>query len=333
MRQEAEVGLTRYLVAGGAGFIGSHVVARLLERPETTVVVYDNFCSGRDWHLEPVAGSPRLQVIRADLKDRQRLTQALALARVDTVIHLAANPDIARAARQPDIDFWEGTYLTQNLLEAMRESGVGRILYASGSGVYGDAGDLAVAEDYSPMRPISPYGASKLACEALICAYCHLFAIQGVAFRFANVVGPRQTHGVTFDFVQRLLRDPRRLEILGDGSQSKSYIHINDVVSALLLLDAEGWQGFETFNVATDDAVTVRAIADLVTRRLGLAGVAYQFAGGRRGWKGDVPVVRLDSTKLRKRGWTNQWTSLGALFEAVDATIAEVRAGRLNHDR
>jgi UDP-glucose 4-epimerase len=329
MRQEAEVVLTRYLVAGGAGFIGSHVVRRLLERPETTVVVYDNFCSGQMWHLDGVATDPRLEVIQEDLKNREPLVQALA--GVDTVIHLASNPDIARAARQLDIDFWEGTYLTQNLLEAMRVDGVRRILYASGSGVYGDAGSTSVPEDYSPLRPISPYGASKLACEALIESYCHLFGIRGVAFHFANVVGPRQTHGVTFDFVRRLLRDPTRLEILGDGSQSKSYIHISDVVSALLLLDEEGWRGFETFNVGTEDAVSVRAVADLVTRRLGLAGVAYQFSGGPRGWKGDVPVVRLDSTKLRKRGWTNQWTSLGALFEAVDATIAEARAGRFEH--
>jgi UDP-glucose 4-epimerase len=317
------------MVAGGAGFIGSHVVTRLLERPDTSVVVYDNFCSGGPSHLADVAADPRLEVIREDLKQRDRLIRALV--GVDTVVHLASNPDIARAARQPDIDFWEGTYLTQNLLEAMRQNGVRRILYASGSGVYGDAGSALVAEDYSPMRPISPYGASKLACEALIGAYCHLFDMDGAAFRFANVVGPRQTHGVTLDFVERLLREPRRLAILGDGSQSKSYIHVSDVVHALLLVDNQGWQGFEAFNVATEDWVSVREIADLVTERLGLAGVVYQFAGGQRGWKGDVPVVRLDSARLRRRGWTNWWTSREALRHAVDATIAEVSAGRFAH--
>jgi UDP-glucose 4-epimerase len=322
------MGLTRYFVAGGAGFIGSHLVLKLLERPDTAVVVFDNFCSGRPWHLEGVAAGPRLQVIREDLKRREPLTRAMA--GVDTVIHLAANPDIAKAALQPDIDFWEGTYLTQNLLEAMRVNGVPRILYASGSGVYGDAGAFAVSEDYGPLRPISPYGASKLACEALIGSYCHLFAMHGAALRFANVVGPRQTHGVTFDFVRRILRDPTRLDILGDGTQSKSYIHVSDVVNALLLLDDQGWQGFETFNVATEDSVSVLEIADLVTRRLGAAGVAYHFAGGRRGWKGDVPMVRFDSAKLRHRGWANQRTSMDALRDAVDATIAEVRAGKLD---
>jgi UDP-glucose 4-epimerase len=289
------------------------------------VVVYDNFSSGRPWHLHDADGS-RLTVIKQDLKELGALTEAMV--GTETVFHFASNPDIAKAATQPDIDFWEGTYLTQNLLEAMRMNRVGRLIYASGSGVYGDTGTAAVYENYSPLRPISTYGASKLACEALICSYCHLFDMHGVAFRFANVVGPHQTHGVAYDFIRRLLREPTRLEILGDGQQSKSYIHVDDILGALLLLEERGWQGFDEFNVATQDYVTVREIADLVVQRLGLSGVEYHYTGGQRGWKGDVPVVRFDTAKLRKCGWTNGRTSVEALQHAIDSMITDAKAGK-----
>ena len=247
----------------------------------------------------------------------------------DLVFHFASNPDIARAATEPDIDFWEGTYLTQNVLEAMRRTGVRQILYASGSGVYGDTGLLEVAENHAPMLPISTYGASKLGCEALLCAYCHMFGIVGRAFRFANVVGPRQTHGVAYDFIRRLKEDPCRLRILGDGQQSKSYVHVDDVLSAMLLVQSRGGEGFDAFNVATGDYLTVREIADLVVGRLGLVNVEYEFAGGDRGWKGDVPVVRFNTAKIRSLGWTNQRTSHQAMADAVEAMIADAQTGRL----
>jgi UDP-glucose 4-epimerase len=248
----------------------------------------------------------------------------------DHLFHFASNPDIAKAATQPDIDFWEGTYLTQNVLEAMRVSGVKRLTYASGSGVYGDTGELAVFEDYAPMLPISTYGASKLAGESLICAYCHMFGLNGAVFRFANVVGPRQSHGVAYDFILRLLHDPSRLRILGDGSQSKSYIHVEDVVDAMLLIGGKSNEGFEYYNVATEDYLSVRQIADLVIARMGLSGVKYEFTGGDRGWKGDVPVVRFDSRKLRGLGWTNRRTTAEALRDSIDSLIADARAGQLD---
>jgi UDP-glucose 4-epimerase len=315
--------LSTLFVAGGAGFIGSHMVRRLLDRSTAQIVVYDNFSSGRGWHLPE---APRLKVIRSDLKDMEPLCEAIAGS--DVVFHFASNPDIAKAATQPDIDFWEGTYLTQNLLEAMRLAGVCRLIYASGSGVYGDTGATAVAENYSPLRPISTYGASKLSCEALICSYTHMFEMHGVAFRFANVVGPRQTHGVGYDFVRRLLRDPTCLDILGDGQQSKSYIHIDDVLDALLLLYDQGWEGFDVLNVATEDYVTVQQIAEIVAGRLRLSNVTHSFAGGPRGWRGDVPVVRFDTTKLRNRGWRNRRTSVEALVDSIDSMILDAKAGK-----
>ena len=178
---------------------------RLVDEADATVTVFDNFSSGREWHLgEPLLGgnARRVATVRGDVKDRPALTEAMRGH--DHVYHFASNPDIARAAREPDVDFWEGTYLTQNVLEAMRVSGVRRLTYASGSGVYGDTGHTPVYEDFSPLLPVSTYGASKLAGEALICAYRHMFDLSAVAFRFANVVGPNQTHGVAYDFVRRL---------------------------------------------------------------------------------------------------------------------------------
>lgn len=299
------------------------MVHRLLQRPDSQVVVYDNFSSGRAWHLPD---DPRLSIVRSDLKDLKALTKAIQGS--ETVFHFASNPDIAKAATQPDIDFWEGTYLTQNLLEAMRLAGVRNLIYASGSGVYGDTGEQAVSETTSSLLPISTYGASKLACEALIGSYSYMFGIDGVAFRFANVVGPRQTHGVGYDFVRRLLKNPDHLEILGDGLQSKSYIHVDDVLDALLLLNDQGWAGFDFFNVATQDYITVREIADLAATRLGLANVSYTFTGGSRGWKGDVPVVRFDSSKLRQKGWANQRTSVQAMTDSIDSMILDAKSGK-----
>jgi UDP-glucose 4-epimerase len=266
-----------------------------------------------------------LSIVRGDLKDLPALTAAIAGA--DSVFHFASNPDIAKAVSQPDIDFWEGTYLTQNLLEAMRVARVPRLIYASGSGVYGDTGETAVVETYSPLIPISTYGASKLACEALIGSYTHMFDLKGYAFRFANVVGPRQTHGVSYDFIRRLLKDPTQLEILGDGRQSKSYIHVDDVLDALLLLHDNGTDRYDVFNVATGDYVTVTQIAELVAKQLGLSGVSYTYTGGTRGWKGDVPVVRFDTTKLRALGWSNRRTSVEALTDSIDSMIVDAKAG------
>jgi UDP-glucose 4-epimerase len=297
------------------------------------VVVFDSALPEQCWRLPAPGESNRLRVVRGDMKDLDRLKSSLPPG-TDVVFHLASNPDIARAASQPDVDFWEGTYLTQNLLEAMRARRVGRIVYASGSGVYGENGERPVAED-EPPRPISTYGASKLAGEALIRAYGHLFGLHGLALRPANVVGPRQSHGVAFDFVRRLRRDPTRLRILGDGRQSKSYVHVDDVLDAVFLLLGQGWSGFEAYNVATDDAATVREIADLCVATVVGAGrdVAYEFTGGDRGWKGDVPVVRFDTGRLRARGWAPKRTSMEALRDAVISLTADDRMGRFDDGR
>jgi len=284
-------------IAGGAGFIGSHLSHRLLlEKDCEQLVIYDNFTSGRDWHIADIASDPRVTIIREDIKNLDRL--ANAMSGMDKVFHFASNPDIAKATTQPDVDFWEGTYLTNNILEAMRVNGVKHIVYASGSGIYGDTGYEPVSEDYAPLLPISTYGASKLAGEALINAYCHMFDMVGRAYRFANVVGPRQTHGVVYDFFRKLRVNPTQLSILGNGSQSKSYIYIDDIMEAILLTDKLSQKRFDYFNVATGDYISVKDIADLVVNEMGLGHVDYLFSGGDRGWKGDVPIVRFDLKKI-----------------------------------
>ncbi|MDA1091314.1 MAG: NAD-dependent epimerase/dehydratase family protein [Proteobacteria bacterium] len=314
----------RFIIVGGAGFIGSHFTDRLLaDRQTEAVTLYDNFSSGRDWHFEHHLNDRRLTVIRADAGDVEKLSAAMD--GLDVVIHLAANPDIARAVTEPAIDFDEGTVLSHTVLEAMRRSGCGRILYASGSGIYGDLGDTDVCEDHGPLRPISTYGASKLASEALISAYCHMFGLDGCIFRFGNVIGPRQTHGVGYDFIRKLRRDPSRLEILGDGNQSKPYIHVDDVVSAVLFANANSKDALGIYNVAPNDAISVRDIADLVVEQLGLGkdSVDYVFSGGERGWSGDVPVVRLNCDRINKLGWTCQDQSLTAMRRALAALVDE----------
>ena len=321
----ADVRVRRYFVTGGAGFIGSHLTDALLaDRHVERVTIFDNFSSGREWHYEPHESDPRLNVCRADLRDLRTLTDAMAGH--DAVVHLASNPDIARAVSEPQIDFDQGTFLTNNIVEAMRRSGVRRLLYASGSGVYGDLGEQEIHEDYGPLLPISTYGASKLAGEALIASYCSMFGLSACVFRFANVVGGRQTHGVGFDFVRRLIVNPKRLEILGDGKQSKSYIHVADVVSAMLLAEARCKESFAVFNVATGDAITVTAIAELAAECLQLDTMPqFVYTGGDRGWKGDVPVVRLNSDKIRKVGWVCRHTSRQAMRAALMDMIADER--------
>ena len=320
----------KFFIAGGAGFIGSHFTDRLLcDRGVEAVTLYDNFSSGREWHYAHHEHDPRLHVVRGDVKDLQALERAMAGH--DVTIHLASNPDIARAATEPDIDFREGTFLTQQVVEAMRRTRVPHLLYASGSGVYGDLGNYEAEEDFGPLVPVSTYGASKLAGEALIASYCAMFGLRACAFRFGNVVGARQTHGVGFDFVRRLHAQPDHLRVLGDGSQSKSYIHVEDVVEAVLLAHNLTPQNFQTYNVATGDYITVSEIARLAIEVMGLAEgqVRVEYTGGDRGWKGDVPIVRLNTDRIRSLGWICRRNTRQALCLALNAMLADARLGRL----
>jgi UDP-glucose 4-epimerase len=326
----------RFFIVGGAGFIGSHFTDHLLGPGGAKgVTLYDNYSSGRPWHHAHHDADPRFRTVRGEVEDPRAL--AAAMDGHDVVIHLASNPDIARAAREPTIDFTQGTALTSAVVEAMRTTSAKRILYASGSGVYGDLGTTEGTEDMGPMIPASTYGASKLAGEALIASYGYMFGLSGCAFRFGNVVGPRQTHGVGFDFARRLLaseaagENPITLRILGDGSQSKSYVHVSDIVRAVLTAHDKTNEVFRPYNVATGDYITVTEIAELAVECVGLPRerVKFDYTGGDRGWKGDVPIVRLDTARIKSIGWRCEATSREALRRSMLAMIPDMKAGRM----
>jgi UDP-glucose 4-epimerase len=321
-------GRANVILVGGAGFIGSHFADALLaDKATKRVTLYDNLSSGREWHYAHHAEDPRLRVVRGDANDLEALSEAMGGH--DLVVHLASNPDIAAAMTNPAVDFDDGTLISHHVVEAMRRTGVPRVAYASGSGVYGDLGEREADEDHGPLVPISTYGASKLAGEALISAYAYMFDLQGFAFRFGNVVGRRQTHGVGFDFLHKLRADPTRLEVMGDGSQSKSYVLVSDVAAAVIgVCDYGIAEPFRAFNVATGDYITVREIADLAVEVAGLdhGDVEISYGDQPRGWKGDVPVVRLDTTRIRATGWSPSAGSREALRASMQAMLEDLRA-------
>lgn len=308
----------RYFITGGAGFIGSNMADRLLQDETNEVTVFDNFCSGQMCHIEHHLKNKKFKLIEGDLLNLSELREAVKGH--DFVFHFAANPDIAKSMIETDLDLRLGIVATYNVVEAMRINGVKKIAYSSGSGVYGDVGLTETPEDFGPLLPISMYGASKLGAEGVISAFCNMFDIQAWIFRFANVVGKRQTHGVGFDFVRKLKSNPKRLQILGDGTQSKSYIHVSDVIEAMLFVIKNSSQTTNIFNVATDNYITVNEIVEIVTTAMGLENVKFEYTGGKRGWKGDVPIVRFNLEKIYKLGWKATHNS----GEAVRLSIREL---------
>lgn len=306
----------KYFITGGAGFIGSHMCDRLLDNLNNKVIVFDNFCSGKKSYIEHHLLNPSFRLVTGDMLDLKSLVKAVAGC--DFVFHFAANPDIAKGMVETDLDLKQTIQATYNLLEAMRINKIKYIAYSSGSGVYGDVGLKETPENFGPLLPISMYGASKLGAEGIISAFCHMFDMQAWVYRFANVVGKRQTHGVGFDFIRRLRTEPTTLPILGDGKQSKAYIHVSDVIDAMLFIIDKTKSQVNLFNVATDDYVTVNEIAQIVIKEMNLKNVQFTYAGGDRGWKGDVPIVRFNLDKIHSLGW-------GAKYKAVEAVRLSIQ--------
>ncbi len=312
-----------YFITGGAGFIGSTMADRLLSEAGAQVTVFDNFSSGSEEFISHNYSNPRFRLIRGDLLDLEYLGEAVK--GTDCVFHFASNPDIARSLTEPDLDLKQGVIATFNVLEAMRKNGARAIVYSSGSGIYGDVGYTETPEHFGPLVPTSMYGASKLACEGMISAYCNLYGFRAWILRFANVVGERQTHGVGYDFIRRLRKDPAELLVLGNGTQSKSYIHVADVVNAMLFALRNSNGMVNIFNVATGDYIDVNAIAHIVIDEMGLDNVKIMYTGGDRGWKGDIPIVRFNLEKVHTLGWKAKYNSEGAIRLSVKEMLALCR--------
>jgi len=304
----------KYFMAGGCGFILSSIINKLMkEEPESEFVIYDNLSSGKCEFLDNIINNPRIKIVIGDIKNLSSLTYFMEGC--SCVHHFASNADISKAMSDPTIDFYEGALLTQNILEAMRINGIKRIIYASGSGVFGYTHKEIATEDYHPMIPVSTYGASKLYGESLISSYCNMFDMDGKVYRFANVVGKNQTHGICFDFIRKLKSNPRELQILGNGRQIKGYIYIDDVINGILATRNSENQ-YDYFNLAPKDRITVNEIADIVVEEMGLCNVKYEYTGDIS-WKGDVTDIEMSSEKAKRYGWEPQYTSKQAIQKSV----------------
>jgi UDP-glucose 4-epimerase len=310
----------KILVTGGAGFIGSNMVEALVQDNE--VIALDNLSNVDERYVEPFRSSENFKFIRGDIND---LPSVPGLDDVDVVIHLAANSDVRNGAENPRVDFQNNVEGTFNLLEYMRKKDVKEILFASSSTVYGEATVMPTPEDYGPYMPISSYGASKMAGEGFITAYSHYYGIKGTNFRFANIVGKNSTHGVIFDFMKKLQKNNRELEILGDGTQRKSYLYVEDCVNSMLYVHEKS-QKTDIYNLGNPLTTSVTRIADIVVSELGLKDVKYNYTGGvnGRGWKGDVKIAQLDVKKLASTGWKNKYDSDGAVIQATRETISQM---------
>jgi UDP-glucose 4-epimerase len=293
------------VVTGGAGFIGSHLVDALLAQNHS-VTVFDNLSSGNIDFIQDHFNNKRFKFIEADLIDQQEISNAVK--NHDTIFHIAANPDVRRGAEQPDIAKTD-ILATYNLLEAMRIHNVNQIVFSSSSTIYGETPPIPLNENYGPLFPISVYGAAKLAAEGLISSFCHTFDMQGWIFRFANVVGKRGTHGVIVDFINKLRRNPNELEILGDGKQKKPYLYVKDCVDGILFGYEHGDAPLNYFNLGCATATEVTRIGEIVVEELDLSDVHFNYTGGKRGWKGDVPQFQFDIQKIKKLGWEPQYES------------------------
>ncbi len=317
----------KILVTGGAGFIGSHVLDRLMsDRQGHEIVVLDNLSTGNIRFLSPYMD------MDANVGNSFQFHKIDLLADnivdffdgVDEVWHLAANPEVRIGAEDTRVHLEQNVIATHHVLEAMRARGVRRMIFTSTSTVYGEADKLPTPEEYHT-RPISLYGASKLACEALICAYCHTFEMHAWIYRFANVVGRRSSHGVIHDFIEKIRSNPRELEILGDGNQTKSYIYVDDCIEAMFTgFKDSSADKVHIFNIGTSDTISVKRIAEIVCEEMQVSPMPeFKFTGGKRGWRGDVPVMLLDTMKLNKLGWRQRYTSEEAVRKAAVDLIAD----------
>jgi UDP-glucose 4-epimerase len=301
-------------VTGGAGFIGSNLVDRLLARGDE-VVAYDNFSTGRRAFLHDALAHPRFALVEGDVLDGAAMSAAMRDA--DFVFHLAANADVRFGLEHPDKDVQQNTIATFRVLEAMRENGIKRIAFSSTGSIYGEPTVFPTPEDAPFPVQTSLYGASKLACEGLISAYCEGFGFSGFIFRFVSILGERYTHGHVFDFYKRLRDDPRALHVLGDGKQRKSYLYVHDCIDAIFLAIERAGAKTNIVNLGTDEYCRVNDSIGWITSALGIA-PELTYSGGDRGWIGDSPFIFLDCARMRSLGWQPKLTIQQGILRTLE---------------
>ncbi|MEY8336986.1 NAD-dependent epimerase/dehydratase family protein [Lachnospiraceae bacterium 62-35] len=307
-------------VIGGAGFIGSHLCDALLAEGEQVICV-DNFSLGTREHIEHLKDNSRFKVYEVDAAVKDKLEPVFAENKPDYVFHLAANSDIQASASNPEVEY-KNTYTTTfQILSCMREHKVKKIFFASTSAVYGDKRDVLLEEETTGLSPVSYYGAAKLGSEALISAFSYMNDMKALVFRFPNVIGPRLTHGVVFDFIRKLEKDPKHLQILGDGRQTKPYIYVLDLVDAIMKFKDTHKVGVTLYNVGVEGETSVTAIADMVCQELGLQDVEYRYTGGEGGWKGDVPRFAYCIDRIHAAGWRAKDSSDQAVRKTIQNNI------------
>ncbi len=308
------------LVTGGAGFIGSNLIENLIKENEITVID-DLSNSAGDRFVKEFENRDNFKLITNDINKEGAFD---SIGKADLVIHFAANPEVSKGYENPDISF-NDINGTKNMLKFLKEKEIKNMIFASSSVVYGEPEIMPVKENQGPYKPISAYGAYKLASEGMITAYSHYYGIKAGIFRFANVVGKNQTHGVILDFINKLKINPKELTILGDGTQSKSYIHVSDCVSAIMYLN-ERIDKTEIINLGNRGTTSVIKIADVVKEKMKLGEVNYKLSNSKdgRGWKGDVKKIELDVSKAENLGWKNRYNSDEAIEKAVDELLKQI---------
>lgn len=311
----------KILVAGGAGFIGSNLIDLLLEKGHEVVCV-DNYFIGTKDNIAHLDGNLKFKIYEQDLCEIDNLKQIFETEKFEYVFHLAANSDIQASANNPVIEYRNTYTTTFNILECMRIYGVKKMFFASTSAVYGEKPNELLTECTADLRPVSYYGGSKLGSEAIISAFAYMNDLEVLVFRFPNVIGPRLTHGVIFDFMKKLDQDNTQLEILGDGTQCKPYIYVTDLVKAMEKYMITNSKGMTIYNLGVEGATTVTKIADVICEKMGLKNVKYNYTGGNIGWKGDVPRFQYDLSKIYATGWKAGYNSDEAVEKTVEAVLA-----------
>lgn len=305
------------LVTGGAGFIGTHLVRNLLNRG-LEVVVVDNFTLGHQENVDCFGDNSNYKFYNVNIEETEKFCETLKDEKFDIVYHLAANSDIQKGGRMPSVDFNDTFMTTYSVLELMRRNDIKNLFFSSTSAIYGDK-QMLLTEDLGDLKPISYYGGAKYASEGFISSYTFMNDLNTVVFRFPNVIGPNLTHGVIYDFVKKLQNNPNELEILGDGTQTKPYLYVIDLVEAITMftLDIEMKKGVQVYNAGVETATSVTTIADIVCEELGYENVKYNYTGGNIGWKGDVPKFQYDLTKIHNMGWKAKHTSDESVRDTV----------------